>query len=246
MDDVPTPDVILGDGIDGLLSLGEGSAGLVLTDLPSGRTRAKFDSKIDLVRFWPAAWHCLRPGGVVVVMASCLPFAAEVYGSQPAHYKRDLVWKKSLATGHLNSGRSPLVSHEFVMVLSRRSDHVYHPQMLETGRPVHRCRRTSSGENYNSDSRVTTSRAGATDRFPTTVLEFGSVGTRSRDRVHPQQKPVDLMRWLVLTYSDPGDLVVDPCAGSGSSGRAALSAGRRFLGWDACPRFGRTPSDVLP
>lgn len=235
--------VELGDGPRGLWSLPEGSVAAVVSDLPSGETRAVFDVAPDLAELWPAIWHALRRDGKAVLMASSLRFASRLLASQGEHFRHDLVWSKSLATGHLNASRAPLRAHEHVLVFSR-SVGTFHPQMVEGASPIHAARRAHHGENYGPQTRVTHSRAGATDRFPTSVLEFSSVGTSSRERVHPQQKPVPLLRWLIRSYTDPGDLVADPFAGSGSTGEAAEAEGRRFRGWDSSPRFGVGSSTV--
>jgi len=230
--------VRLGDGIVGLFALPAQSVGLVLSDLPSGETRASFDQRADLANLWRGVRHALSPCGVVVFMASSLRFASEVRLSGPTE-PLDVIWEKSMPTGHLNSRTRPLKSHEYVLVFAPIDEpFAYHPQMTDGCSPIHFARRTSHGENYGAHSRVTESRAGATDRFPTTVLHFASVGTTAPERRHPQQKPVPLLRYLIETYSNPGDLVADPYAGSGSAGIAALECGRGFVGWDTCPRFG--------
>lgn len=227
----------LGCGVAGLGEQSRGSVSLVLSDLPSGETQAPFDKKPNLPELWQATWHALCPGGVAVFMASSLVFAAELIASQPKAYRYDMVWKKSLATGHLNARRRPLRAHEFILVFSLGAHHTYRPQLWYAGKPINACTRTSNGDNYGA-SKATRSRAGATDRYPVSVLAYASVGTSSKDRTHPQQKPEDLLRYLVRTYSVDDALVVDPFAGSGSTGRAALAEGRRFLGWDSDPRFG--------
>ncbi len=227
----------LGDGIDGLLSVGRGSVSLVLSDLPSGETQAEFDRTIDMNRLWPATWLALKPSGYAIFMASSLRFAASLIASQEHYFRHDLIWSKSLATGYLNAKKAPLRSHEFILVFSRHPG-TYNPQMMPAGSAIHKARRRAGGENYNAHA-GTESRAGATDRFPVSVLEFSSVGTSSKDRVHPQQKPIPLLRWLINTYSNPGDLVIDPCAGSGSTGMAAEEVNRQFMGWDSSPRFGK-------
>ena len=233
-----TVEVRLDDGVLGLGTLAAGSASLILSDLPSGETRAEFDEPADLARFWPAAWRTLKPAGAVVVLASSFAFASEVRASQEKLFRYDLIWRKSVATGFLNAKQCPLRAHEYVLIFARRLG-TYHPQMSEGAEPIHACRRVRHGENYGRLTRETRSRAGATDRYPTSVLDFSSVGTSSSARIHPQQKPVSLLRWLIRTYSNPGDLVVDPYAGSGSTGEAAQLEGRAFLGWDASSRFAR-------
>jgi site-specific DNA-methyltransferase (adenine-specific) len=229
--------VRLGDGIDGLSSLVPGSVSLVLSDLPSGETRAEFDREADLPKLWPAIWQALKPDGWAIILASSFDFAVRVRAGQ-RWFRRDLIWSKSVAVGFLNAKKAPLRAHEFILIFAQHPG-TYHPQMVEGASPIHACRRAKHSENYGPMTQTTQSRAGATDRYPTSVLEFASVGTSSPQRVHPQQKPVPLLRWLIRTYSNPGDLVVDPYAGSGSCGHAAQMEGRSFQGWDTSTRFAR-------
>jgi site-specific DNA-methyltransferase (adenine-specific) len=228
--------IALGDGIQGMASTEPGSISLVLSDLPSGATQAEFDVPPDLDRLWPAIWHCLKPEGVAVFMASSLRFAASLLASQERYFRYDLIWSKSLATGHLNAKRAPLRSHEYILVFSRVPG-LFNPQMTTGASPIHAARRKSQGENYGK-CEGGFSRAGATDRYPVSILEFASVGTSSPARKHPQQKPLPLLQWLIRTYTEPGDLVVDPFAGSGSTGQAAEAEGRSCRMWDSSPRFG--------
>lgn len=248
----------LGCGLAGLESLGPGSVGLVLSDLPSGETSAPHDVVPDLARFWAATWAALRPGGNAVLMASSIRFAARLIESETARFRYDLVWSKSVATGFLNAAQRPLRSHEFVLVFWRERERgTYHPQMRETGVPISANtrgalapgalaapRREYAGTNYGRGTSGTRSRAGATTRFPTSTLSFGSVPSRSKQRRHHQQKPVPLLRYLVETYSDPGELVVDPFAGSASTGAACRDAGRTWIGWDTNPDHGVPERDM--
>lgn len=227
--------IILGDGIEGLFSIPRGEAALILSDLPSGETQAPFDKKPNLRMLWHACWQALKPDGVVVFMASSLEFAFELTRSTP-YFRYDMIWTKSAASGFLNSKTRPLRSHEFTLVFFREQG-TYVPQMTEVGKPINAATRKGGGENY-GHVEGGASRAGATDRYPTSVLKFASVGTSSKLRTHPQQKPDDLMAFLIRSYSLSGELVVDPYAGSGSTGRAAEAEHRRFLGWDSDERFG--------
>jgi hypothetical protein len=229
--------VELGDGIEAMGKL-EGCVHLLCSDLPSGQTRAAFDKKPDLAAFWSSAWRALVPDGVAVLFASHLEFASELVSSARSTFRYDLVWHKSLATGFLNARRRPLRAHEHLLVFSRSADHPYCTQMVPRTSPVHgNAGRRASGENY-GPSRGGKSRAGAMTGFPTSVLSFASVGTTSKERRHPQQKPRPLLVRIILTYSRPGALVIDPFAGSGVCGEAAEETGRRFLGWDTDPRWG--------
>lgn len=228
----------LGDGPSGLLSLAPATVGLVLSDLPSGSTQADFDEPPDLPALWSATWHALRPDGAAVFLASSLRFASRLLASQEKHFRHDLIWHKPHATGHLNAKRAPMRAHEFVLVFARRPG-VYHPQMRQGPGPIWSPRRRGHGGNYGggAESQMLSCRTGATDRYPVSVLSFAGV-SNWRGRAHPQQKPEPLLRWLIRSYSNPGDLVADPYAGSGSTGAAAIAEGRTFRGWDSCPRFG--------
>lgn len=238
----PVGSVLLGDGIAELARLEPGSVDLLLSDLPSGATRHAYDKRPDLSAFWEATWSALRADGAAVLMASSMVFANALVASQPTRFRYDMIWHKSLATGFLNARKRPLRAHEFILVFSR-AEPPYIPQMLTGATPIHDARRASHGANYGAMSKATRTRLGAVDRYPVSVLPFASVGTSSRERVHPQQKPVDLLRYLLRTYSRQGGLVVDPFAGSGSTGEACAIEGRRFRGWDLNPKFG---ADIPP
>lgn len=245
----------LRDGIDGLLSLEAGSVSLVLSDLPSGETAAEFDRKPNLRMLWHAVWHALRPDGIAIFMASHFEFAMELARSTP-FFRYEMIWDKSMPTGFLNAKKRPLKSHEYVMVFFREEG-FYEPQMRQgfgpisanygAGRPEPRRDESKLSENYGRIQRRTPSRIGATDRYPVSVLTFGSLATRSRERTHPQQKPGELLQNLICTYCPPEGLVVDPFAGSGSTLRAAVAEGHPALGFDTSPRFApRSMSDFDP
>ena len=221
-----------GCGLAGLRSLDAGSVDLVFCDLPSGETRATFDRPIDLAEFWSAAWPALKPSGAVVLMASSLRFAAEVIASEPKAYRYDVVWEKSNGTGFLNAASQPLRAHEFILVFYR-SQPTYNPQRLEGQSPYSVNRDSTFTANYGAQT--ATKKTGDDTRAPRSVLYAPGLRAGS-DRRHPQQKPQALLQWVVRTYTNPGDLVAEPCAGSGSMGVAATGDGRRYIGWDFEPK----------
>ena len=220
----------IGCGIDGMRALDAGSADLVLTDVPSGRTRAEFDNCPDWNSFFDSAWHCLKPSGALVCFVDNIRLAGDF--SELPFFRYDRVWHKSISTGFFTASKRPLRSHEFILTFWRNQP-TYNPQMIETGKPVHAATRKPGNRlNYGPDMKETRSRAGATDRFPGSVVFANSVGTTSPDRKHPQQKPVALLESLIKTYTNKGELVVDPFAGSGSTLVAAERADRRSIGFD--------------
>ena len=222
-----------GCGLAGLRSLDAGSVDLVFCDLPSGETQAHFDNPIDLAEFWAAAWPALKPSGAVVLMASSLRFAAEVIASEPKAYRYDVVWEKGRATGFLNAGRQPMRCHEFILVFYRASG-TYNPQKTTGHESVRVLASGGSGANYGATKDGV--RYESADRFPRSVLPIGAIANSSAERRHPQQKPQAVLQWVVRTYTNPGDLVAEPCAGSGSMGVAATGDGRRYIGWDFEPK----------
>jgi len=227
-----------GCGIEGLRGLPPGSVDLVFCDLPSGETRAHFDNPISLPDFWSVAWPCLKPSGAVVLMASSLRYAATVIASEPKWYRYDLIWEKGRATGHFNAVRRPMLSHEYLLVFYREQP-TYNAQKTSGHRVASkRVRSAEEGRatgsaNYGTGGQGAFVNDGGTDREPRSVIRTQHFNL---DRRHPQQKPLPLLQWVVRTYTNPGETVADPCAGSGSMGVAAIGDGREFIGWDFEPK----------
>lgn len=208
-----------------------GAADLVLTDVPSGRTKASFDTTPNWDDFFDSAWLALKANGALVFFVDNLRLAAHL-ASYP-HYRYDRIWVKSIATGFFLAKKRPLRAHEFILTFWREQP-TYNPQMREGFTPINAATRSTglTSENFGASNKTTASRAGETDRYPTSVIHANCVGTTAKERVHCQQKPVPLLSELVETYTSPGDLVVDPFMGSGSTLVAARLCGRRAVGWD--------------
>lgn len=219
--------MLQGDCLDVLPTLDAGSVDMVLADPPYGTTRNAWDCEIDLQRLWPELWRVTKPSAAVVLCAAP-PFDKKLATSALSTYRYDWVWEKGNATGHLNARRQPLRAHEYLLVFYREPP-IYNPQKTTGHRPVNSFYTRHSGANYGAAD-AATSGGGATDRFPRSVLRFSS--DKQRDHRHPTQKPLDLMRYMVRTYSNPGDTVLDFCAGSGTVGRACEMEGRQFIGID--------------
>ena len=233
----------LGDGIAHMPAMEAGSVDLILSDLPSGETRADFDKPIDLSDFWPEAWRVLKPNGVVALMASSMRFAASVVASQSKWFRYDIVWEKTRATGFLNAKRQPMRAHEFLLVFYRRQP-TYNPQKTTGHKPMHKAEGPHDGVNYGARGDCP-ARGGATDRYPRSVQRFAPVPNVGGARRHPQQKPEEWLRWVIRTFTDPGGLVLDICAGSGSAGMAAVAEGRRFEGWEIREEFVQSFAEVI-
>lgn len=229
----------VGDCIANLALVPASFVDLMIADLPYGTTQAEWDRPINLARLWPELDRILKPSGNIVMFGS-QPFSSQLVVSAGRRFRYSLVWRKNRATGHLNARKMPMRAHEDLLVFGKPGA-LYTAQMTTGHKPMNHAvnerRSESGGKSLYGKVRPAKSRAGATDRYPTSVLNFDVVGNDDPLRVHPTQKPVPLLRWLVRTYSPKDGVVLDPTMGSGASGVAALEEGRRFIGIEADPFF---------
>lgn len=215
--------LIHGDCLQKMGEIKDNSVNLVLCDLPYGNTECKWDIQIDIERLW-TEWHrVLRPNGQVILFGT-EPFMSSLIQSNRKEYHHQLYWMKPLPTNHLNSKKEPLRQIEEIAVFRlNRSDFTYNPQGVQKlDKPI------KWGKSNNSVYRPTGERVQTTTGYPRNLLQF--TPPSSNKRYHPTEKPVQLLEWLVETYSNPGDTVLDSTMGSGSTGVASVAAGRNFVG----------------
>ena len=207
----------LGDCLELMARIPDGSVDMVLCDLPYGTTQNKWDAVIPFEPLWREYWRVCKPNAAVVLTAA-QPFTSALVMSQVQHFKYDWSWNKTSATGHLNAKRRPMRNHEDILVFAD-GDIRYHPQGLQEYGKI--TRRGSNGTNFNASG---TENFQTHTGYPRSRIEFANDG-----RQHPTQKPVALFDYLIRTYTNPGDLVLDNCAGSGTTAIAAEQTGRRWL-----------------
>lgn len=217
--------VITGCCLDILPTLDSGSVDMVLTDLPYGKTRNSWDRPIPFEPMWAELRRVCKPQAAMVFTAT-EPFGAQLICSNLADFRYDLVWSKNKPTGFLNAKKQPLRSHENILVFYRKPP-LYSPQMTSGHKPGNYARCIQHSTNYGKQT--PTEYGGSTKRYPKSVIEIPIINNDDPEKFHPTQKPVDLMRWLIRTYTSPGDLVLDIAAGSGSTGVAAMLEGRRSI-----------------
>jgi site-specific DNA-methyltransferase (adenine-specific) len=227
------------DCFDILPTLQDGSVDLVLADLPYGTTQCAWDTEMPLARLWEQYDRICR--GPVVLFAQT-PFDKILGASNIKALKYEWIWEKTNATGHLNAKKSPMKAHENVLVFYDRQP-TYNP--IKTTGHVRKTARKSGcaspiyGRQNRDDS------YDSTERYPRSVIEFSS--DKQKSNLHPTQKPVALCEYLIRTYSNPGDVVLDNCMGSGTTGVAALSLGRRFIGIERdAAYFGIAKNRIAP
>jgi site-specific DNA-methyltransferase (adenine-specific) len=218
------------DCLSGIPLLPPSSVSLVFADLPYGRTANGWDRCIPIDRLWTELRRVCKPAAAIVFTAM-QPFTSLVVCSNLKWFRYAMVWRKNKPRGFLNAKKQPLRIHEDVLVFYGKQP-PYVPQMTSGHAPVHAyTKNTSDGTNYGSTKRGVTG-GGSTQRYPTSILEISVVNNDDPERCHPTQKPRALPEWFIRTYTLPGDLVLDPTAGSGSTLLAAKALGRRYVGFD--------------
>lgn len=211
-----------------------GSVDLVLCDLPYGTTQNKWDSVIPLDALWAQYWRIAKPNAAVVLTAQC-PFSSVLGVSQLEMLRYEWIWEKTAGTGFLNAKKMPLKTHENILVFYRNLP-TYNPQMT-AGHVIKRVNAAFAGHgsNYNKTLSVRQPYE-STERYPRSVQKFAK-DNRLAAETHPTQKPVALMEYLIRTYTNPGDVVLDNTMGSGTTGVAAVRSNRAFIGIERDPDY---------
>lgn len=219
-------DLFHGDCLDLLPTLPDGAIDMVLADPPYGTTQCKWDSVIDLAAMWRELERVCKPNAAIV-MTAAQPFTAQLVCSNIGMFKYEIIWEKGNATGFLNAKKQPLRAHESVLVFYRQQP-TYNPQMTSG-----HARKTSKRKTVNSEcygKALSLTEYDSTERYPRSVQFFSS--DKQRGSYHATQKPVALMEWLIRSFSNPADVVLDFCMGSGTTGVACLNTGRDFIGME--------------
>lgn len=217
-----------GDCLEIMAKFSEGSIDMILCDLPYGTTQNKWDSVIPLDALWKEYERIIKPNGVIALTAHGV-FTAQVILSNPKLFKYKLAWIKSKATNFLNAKKQPLRKHEDVCIFYRNNTYqpTYNPQMVY-GEPYNKGHRKNQLTGSYGDFRSTEVKSSG-QRYPSDVVYFKTAESEG-EVFHPTQKPVELGQYLIRTYTNEGDLVLDNTFGSGSFLVASALEGRKFVG----------------
>jgi len=213
-----------GNCLERMKEIESGTVDMVLTDPPYGTTQCKWDSVIDLELMWGEIKRVLKPRGVALLTAA-QPFTSVLTCSNMSMFKYDLVWEKPNATGFLNAKKMPLRAHESILVFYDKLP-TYNPQMTHGHKRKKSKRKTVNSECYGKA--LSLSEYDSTSRYPRSVKVVSS--DKQKKSFHPTQKPVELMEYLINTYSNESDTVLDFAMGSGTTGVAAKKLNRSFIG----------------
>ena len=214
-----------GDCIEIMKQFPDNCIDMILCDLPYGTTQNKWDSIIPLDELWHEYKRIIKENGAIVLTSQGL-FTAQLMLSNPKQFKYKWVWEKSKPTNFLNAKKQPLRKYEDVCVFYKKQP-VYNPQMVQ-GEPYDKgFRKNQLSGSYGDFQPVHVHSDGK--RYPTDVIYFKTAESEG-EVIHPTQKPVELGRYFVRTYTNPGALVLDNTFGSGSFLLSALLEGRNFVG----------------
>ena len=217
--------LMFGDCLERMKEIPSGSVDLILTDPPFQSTACSWDSMIPFEPMWSELKRIIKPNGAIVLFGA-EPFSSLLRCSNIKNFKYDWVWEKSKATGFLNSKKQPLRAHEIISVFYNKPP-TYNPQMVE-GLPYNKGVRKEQTDDdvYSSFEQVEVKSEGF--RYPRSVQYFKTA--ESEGGFHKTQKPVALLEYLIKTYTNEGDTVLDFTAGSFSTGVASLNTNRKFIG----------------
>jgi site-specific DNA-methyltransferase (adenine-specific) len=203
------------------------SIDMIFCDLPYGTTQNKWDSVIDLDKLWTGYKRVIKDNGAIVLFAA-QPFTSALIMSNPKMFKYDWIWQKPKGTGHLNAKKQPMRDKEDVLVFYKKQC-TYNPQMTE-GAPY----KDKAGKDHTKNTSMTGSYGSYTNyrevnkgvRYPKQVQQFGVV---ERGTLHPTEKPLEIVEYMIKTYTNEGDLILDNTCGSGTTGRGAKNLNRDYI-----------------
>jgi len=239
--------VYLGDCLEIMKNIPDNSVDMVLCDLPYGKTKNKWDSEIDLVKLWSQYMRITKENSAIILFGQD-KFSAKLMMSNEKIHRYNLIWDKgNRGSGFLNAKKMPLRNHEDILVFYRKLP-IYNP-IFTTGDPLHGMGskyKMGNLENNNygkfdSSKNPSALREGDTKKYPKSILRFD----RPHPPIHPTQKSLELCEYLIKTYTNEGYLVLDNCAGSGTTGLAAKRTNRNWILIEKDPEYYKICLDRL-
>ena len=234
--------IICGDCLEIMKEIPDGSIDMVLTDPPYGTTACKWDSVIPFDLMWEQLNRIIKPNGAIVLFGS-EPFSSALRMSNIKNYKYDWMWEKPTATGYLNAKKQPMRAYENISVFYKTQP-TYNPiktqghkrkvsSAISRGKSIERA--IGKSKVYNNENSEKITDYNSTERYPRNVITFST--DKQKSKLHPTQKPVALMEYLIKTYTNEGETVLDFAMGSGTTGVACKNLNRKFIGIEISPEY---------
>lgn len=223
-----------GDCMELMQDIEDDSIDMILCDLPYGVLACSWDSILPMDELWKHYKRVIKKNGAIVLTATN-PFSSMLVTSHPKGFKHEWIWEKNRVTGFQVAKYKPMQQHEHVLVFTGGGERVnYYPLMEKRDKPL-----TRKGSGRNNDSKGILHGGGLigidavyTHRYPKSITKHDREQKGEYSEVHPTQKPVSLMQYLIETYSKPGELILDNCFGSGTTGAACIRSGRDYIGME--------------
>ena len=210
------------DCLEGMKRIPDKSVDMILCDLPYGTTKNKWDSIIPLGKLWEQYERVIKGNGAIVLFGS-QPFTTALNNSNTKLYRYEWIWIKNNSTGFQLANKRPMKKHEIISVFYNKQP-TYNPQGLQPYGKVNK--RGSMGDNW--DEMSSNQYIQKYTNYPTQLLEY----SYDKEKLHPTQKPVALFEYLIKTYTNEGETVLDNCMGSGTTAIACLNTNRNFIGFE--------------
>jgi len=218
--------LILAECIEEMKKIKKESIDMILCDLPYGTTQCSWDSIIPFKDLWEQYERIIKLNGAIVLTAS-QPFTSNLVMSNPKLFRYSLVWEKSKSTGYLNSKKMPMRAHEDILVFYKKLP-TYNPQMVQ-GTPYDKGTAHRPTQVYRKQKGEIHVKNEDGLRFPRSVQYFKTAESEGKV-YHPTQKPIAMFEWLIKTYSNENDIILDNCIGAGTTAIAAIRTNRKYIG----------------
>ena len=247
-------DLYKGDCLVEMNNIEDHSIDMILCDLPYGTTACKWDITLPFDKLWEHYNRITKDESAILLFGS-EPFSSYLRLSNIKNFRYDLIWCKNTSGGFINAKKQPMKYHEIISVFYKKQP-VYNPIMQEfaesTKRRYGRNQKFTTPLRKNSIHGITMKPSDentyidlSRGRYPKSILEFNSVANSSKERVHPTQKPVELLEYLIKSFTDEGMTVLDNCMGSGSTGVACVNTNRNFIGIELDDNYFRIADNRL-
>lgn len=233
--------IIQGDCLEVMLGIPDRSIDMILCDLPYGTTQLEWDKPLNLKKLWELYERIIKSNGAII-LTGAQPFVTDLINSNRKLFKYEIIWQKTQPSGFLDANKKPLKAHENICVFYK-SLPTYNPQKWWGGTSTKRTGKSSFRSGHYGrflDKEETGTDDGM--RFPISVIKFSNwngtlFGDKSRTVKHPTQKPVELFEYLIKTYTNEGDIVLDNCIGSGTTALAAIKTKRNYIGIEISKKY---------